>query len=159
MKVLIFFKCWNLIEVSESDLYIIFTLGFCILAELLDVSDSSIFCKCLISVWGENSLSIEKKKNTIIKIKKKDRMGEEALSSPKNKVKFLCSHGGKILPRPSDGQLKYVGGETRVVAVPRNITFPGKLFFLFFFPLLLSYGPVELKDIVHLHMVQMQFNS
>ncbi|XXG72128.1 hypothetical protein AAC387_Pa07g1289 [Persea americana] len=50
-------------------------------------------------------------------------MGEEALPSPKNKVKFLCSHGGKILPRPSDGQLKYVGGETRVVAVPRTITF------------------------------------
>lgn len=51
-------------------------------------------------------------------------MGEEALSSPKgDKVKFLCSHGGKILPRPSDGQLKYVGGDTRVVAVPRTITF------------------------------------
>ncbi|XP_058090142.1 uncharacterized protein LOC131236752 [Magnolia sinica] len=48
---------------------------------------------------------------------------EEALSSPRNRVKFLCSHGGKILPRPSDGLLKYVGGETRVVAVPRNVTF------------------------------------
>ncbi|XP_027338791.1 uncharacterized protein LOC113852657 [Abrus precatorius] len=47
-------------------------------------------------------------------------MGEE---SPKNKVKFLCSHGGKVLPRPSDGVLKYVGGETRVVSVPRDITF------------------------------------
>ncbi|XP_058089071.1 uncharacterized protein LOC131242807 [Magnolia sinica] len=50
-------------------------------------------------------------------------MGEEAVSSPKNRVKFLCSYGGKILPRPSDGQLKYVGGVTRVVAVPRDITF------------------------------------
>ncbi|RWR92669.1 hypothetical protein CKAN_02188800 [Cinnamomum micranthum f. kanehirae] len=39
------------------------------------------------------------------------------------RVKFLCSHGGKILPRPSDGQLKYVGGETRLIAVPTNITF------------------------------------
>ncbi|CAL0309604.1 unnamed protein product [Lupinus luteus] len=44
-------------------------------------------------------------------------------SSPKNKVKFLCSHGGKVLPRPSDGTLKYVGGETRVISVPRDITF------------------------------------
>lgn len=44
-------------------------------------------------------------------------------SSPKNKVKFLCSHGGKILPRPTDGKLKYVGGETRVVAVCRDISF------------------------------------
>ncbi|XXG60518.1 hypothetical protein AAC387_Pa04g2407 [Persea americana] len=47
----------------------------------------------------------------------------EGPSSPKNKVKFLCSQGGKILPRPSDGQLKYVGGETRVVAVSRTISF------------------------------------
>ncbi|KAK7328331.1 hypothetical protein VNO77_22435 [Canavalia gladiata] len=47
-------------------------------------------------------------------------MGDE---SPKNKVKFLCSHGGRVLPRPSDGLLKYVGGETRVVSVSRNITF------------------------------------
>ncbi|OWM84873.1 uncharacterized protein LOC116204773 [Punica granatum] len=46
-----------------------------------------------------------------------------APSSPKNKVKFLCSHGGKILPRPADGHLKYVGGETRVVSVPRSISF------------------------------------
>ncbi|XP_076919806.1 uncharacterized protein LOC143580746 [Bidens hawaiensis] len=42
---------------------------------------------------------------------------------PRSKAKFLCSHGGKILPRPSDGLLKYVGGETRVISVPRNITF------------------------------------
>ncbi|KAF5813901.1 putative PB1 domain-containing protein [Helianthus annuus] len=46
-----------------------------------------------------------------------------AAGSPRSKVKFLCSHGGKILPRPADGHLKYVGGETRVVSVPRTITF------------------------------------
>lgn len=45
-------------------------------------------------------------------------------SSPKNRIKFLCSHGGKILPRPADGHLKYVGGETRVISVPRDISFP-----------------------------------
>ncbi|KAK9265642.1 hypothetical protein L1049_015666 [Liquidambar formosana] len=50
--------------------------------------------------------------------------GEETASvSPTYKVKFLCSHGGKILPRPTDGHLKYVGGETRVIAVPRDINF------------------------------------
>ncbi|GFP95085.1 hypothetical protein PHJA_001652900 [Phtheirospermum japonicum] len=43
--------------------------------------------------------------------------------SPKSRLKFLCSHGGKILPRPSDGHLKYVGGETRVMSVPRDIPF------------------------------------
>ena len=41
----------------------------------------------------------------------------------KSKVKFMCSFGGKILPRPSDGLLKYVGGETRVIAVSPDITF------------------------------------
>ncbi|KAL5704110.1 hypothetical protein ACHQM5_022583 [Ranunculus cassubicifolius] len=48
---------------------------------------------------------------------------EEIVSSSINRVKFLCSHGGKILPRPPDGQLKYVGGETRVIAVPRDTNF------------------------------------
>ncbi|KAL9258960.1 PAL OF QUIRKY-like protein [Drosera capensis] len=38
-------------------------------------------------------------------------------------VKFLCSYDGRILPRPSDGKLRYVGGLTRVVSVPRNISF------------------------------------
>ncbi|XP_031262532.1 uncharacterized protein LOC116120704 [Pistacia vera] len=51
--------------------------------------------------------------------------GDETLSSssPRNRVKFLCSHGGKILPRAVDGSLKYMGGETRVIAVPREINF------------------------------------
>ncbi|CAO2829888.1 unnamed protein product [Amaranthus hypochondriacus] len=39
------------------------------------------------------------------------------------KVKFFCSHGGKILPRPCDSNLKYIGGETRYVVIPRSITF------------------------------------
>ncbi|CAH9120251.1 unnamed protein product [Cuscuta epithymum] len=39
------------------------------------------------------------------------------------KVKFLCSYGGKILPRHPDGKLRYYGGETRVVSVDRSISF------------------------------------
>lgn len=35
----------------------------------------------------------------------------------------MCSFGGKILPRPHDNQLRYVGGETRIVAVQRSTTF------------------------------------
>ncbi|GER48112.1 octicosapeptide/Phox/Bem1p family protein [Striga asiatica] len=38
------------------------------------------------------------------------------------KLKILCSFGGKILPRPSDGKLRYVGGETRIVRINRDIT-------------------------------------
>ncbi|XP_043695160.1 uncharacterized protein LOC122645838 isoform X2 [Telopea speciosissima] len=38
------------------------------------------------------------------------------------RVKFLCSFAGSILPRPLDGKLRYVGGETRIVSLPREIT-------------------------------------
>lgn len=50
--------------------------------------------------------------------------GGEALS-PSNKIKFLCSHGGKILPRPGDRHLKYVGGETWVISISRDASFSG----------------------------------
>jgi hypothetical protein len=42
-----------------------------------------------------------------------------------SRIKILCSFGGRIMPRPSDGALKYIGGETRVLAVPRSIPFSG----------------------------------
>ncbi|CDP00952.1 unnamed protein product [Coffea canephora] len=47
---------------------------------------------------------------------------DEAISSSSAyfKVKFLCSYGGKILPRPHDNQLTYVGGDTKILAVDRN---------------------------------------
>lgn len=38
------------------------------------------------------------------------------------KIKFLCSFGGKILPRPSDGKLRYVGGETRIIRMNKDIS-------------------------------------
>ncbi|TVU28876.1 hypothetical protein EJB05_20412 [Eragrostis curvula] len=38
-------------------------------------------------------------------------------------AKFLCSFGGNILPRPVDGCLRYVGGETRIVMLPRDISY------------------------------------
>ncbi|KAJ4701512.1 Octicosapeptide/Phox/Bem1p domain-containing protein [Melia azedarach] len=39
------------------------------------------------------------------------------------KVKFMCSYGGKIQPRQHDNQLAYVGGDTKILAVERNIKF------------------------------------
>ncbi|KAL7589127.1 hypothetical protein Lser_V15G38111 [Lactuca serriola] len=39
------------------------------------------------------------------------------------RVKILCSFNGGILPRPQDGKLRYVGGETRILSVPRDIAF------------------------------------
>ncbi|KAF3967342.1 hypothetical protein CMV_008657 [Castanea mollissima] len=38
-------------------------------------------------------------------------------------IKFLCSYGRKILPRYTDGTLRYAGGLTRVLAVDRSISF------------------------------------
>ncbi|KAE9615194.1 hypothetical protein Lal_00048520 [Lupinus albus] len=39
------------------------------------------------------------------------------------KVKFICSYGGKIQPRPHDNHLSYVGGDTKILAVDRNIKY------------------------------------
>ncbi|KAJ4702634.1 Mitogen-activated protein kinase kinase kinase [Melia azedarach] len=43
-------------------------------------------------------------------------------SGSSSKVKFLCSFGGKVLPRPSDGKLRYVGGDTRIIRISRDIS-------------------------------------
>jgi hypothetical protein len=45
-------------------------------------------------------------------------------SSLNYKVKFMCSYGGKIQPRPHDNQLAYVAGETKILAVDRTVKFP-----------------------------------
>uniref|UniRef100_A0A9I9CZ88 Uncharacterized protein n=1 Tax=Cucumis melo TaxID=3656 RepID=A0A9I9CZ88_CUCME len=44
---------------------------------------------------------------------------------PTPTIKFLCSYGGKILPRYPDGKLRYHGGETRLLSVNRSISFSG----------------------------------
>nr|GEW90065.1 kinase superfamily with octicosapeptide/Phox/Bem1p domain-containing protein [Tanacetum cinerariifolium] len=38
-------------------------------------------------------------------------------SDSASKIKILCSFGGKILPRPSDGKLRYVRGNTRIIHI------------------------------------------
>ncbi|KAK1564752.1 hypothetical protein Q3G72_010793 [Acer saccharum] len=38
-------------------------------------------------------------------------------------LKFLCSYGGKILLRSTDGNLRYVGGLTRVFSVERSVSY------------------------------------
>ncbi|CAL9118841.1 unnamed protein product [Musa acuminata var. zebrina] len=40
------------------------------------------------------------------------------------KVKLLCSFGGRILPRPSDGALRYAGGHTRIISLRKDVSFP-----------------------------------
>lgn len=46
-----------------------------------------------------------------------------ASESTSMKMKVLCSFGGRILPRPGDGKLRYVGGETRIISIRRDIRF------------------------------------
>ncbi|KAL8540498.1 hypothetical protein ACS0TY_001946 [Phlomoides rotata] len=43
------------------------------------------------------------------------------------KVKFMCSYDGKIQPRAHDNQLSYIGGDTKILAVDRNIKFDSLL--------------------------------
>lgn len=40
-----------------------------------------------------------------------------------HKVKFMCSYGGNVQFRPHDNQLAYVGGDTKIITVDRNIKF------------------------------------
>lgn len=54
-----------------------------------------------------------------------DQASEESgdASFSGQKVKFMCSFGGKILPRVSDGALRYVGGHTRIISVRKDVSF------------------------------------
>ncbi|BAT99483.1 hypothetical protein VIGAN_10092900 [Vigna angularis var. angularis] len=54
------------------------------------------------------------------------RSAHTASKPSKSTIKFLCSYGGRILPRYPDGKLRYLGGHTRVLAVDRSITFSGQ---------------------------------
>lgn len=43
------------------------------------------------------------------------------------RVRLMCSFGGRIIPRPHDHQLRYVGGDTRIVAIARFTSFSALL--------------------------------
>lgn len=54
-----------------------------------------------------------------------DQASDDSINDlvPAKKVKVLCSFGGKIMPRPNDGVLRYVGGETKIISLRRNVSF------------------------------------
>ncbi|KAG8385639.1 hypothetical protein BUALT_Bualt03G0066000 [Buddleja alternifolia] len=54
-------------------------------------------------------------------------LDDDSATAPQPRVRFMCSFGGKILPRPHDNQLRYVGGDTRIVAIHRHTTFSSLL--------------------------------
>ncbi|KAM0925254.1 hypothetical protein ACQ4PT_004287 [Festuca glaucescens] len=43
-----------------------------------------------------------------------------AAAAAGGRLRLMCSFGGRIVPRPTDKSLCYLGGETRIVAVERN---------------------------------------
>ncbi|KAJ0259769.1 Kinase superfamily with octicosapeptide/Phox/Bem1p domain-containing protein [Hirschfeldia incana] len=50
-------------------------------------------------------------------------VSSRASDSSLNQAKFLCSFGGRIIPRPRDQKLRYVGGETRIIRISKTISF------------------------------------
>ncbi|CAN1151615.1 hypothetical protein LINPERHAP2_LOCUS18265, partial [Linum perenne] len=42
-----------------------------------------------------------------------------------SKLRLMCSYGGRIVPRPHDKSLCYVGGDTRIVVVDRSASLSG----------------------------------
>ncbi|CAN8287486.1 unnamed protein product [Cochlearia groenlandica] len=50
-------------------------------------------------------------------------VSSRASDSSLDQAKFLCSFGGKIIPRPRDQKLRYVGGETRIIRISKSISF------------------------------------
>ncbi|XP_020584543.1 uncharacterized protein LOC110027437 [Phalaenopsis equestris] len=43
-------------------------------------------------------------------------------SAAATKLRLMCSYGGRIVPRPTDRSLCYLGGDTRIVVVERHTT-------------------------------------
>ncbi|KAJ4762119.1 hypothetical protein LUZ62_072494 [Rhynchospora pubera] len=68
----------------------------------------------------------EPEKNASRSVKGSSRMFQQPVTgynlSKQNVIKFLCSFGGKFLPRPSDGKIRYVGGETYILQLRTDIS-------------------------------------
>ncbi|CAL9068877.1 leucine-rich repeat extensin-like protein 2 [Musa acuminata AAA Group] len=45
-------------------------------------------------------------------------------SAAAGRLRLMCSYGGRIVPRPTDKSLCYLGGETRIVVVDRHSSLP-----------------------------------
>ncbi|XBH53911.1 hypothetical protein VPH35_076311 [Triticum aestivum] len=49
--------------------------------------------------------------------------GSGSPAAAERRLRMMCSHGGCFAPCGPDGAVRYVGGETRVLAVPRGVSF------------------------------------
>ncbi|XP_057948084.1 uncharacterized protein LOC131143778 isoform X2 [Malania oleifera] len=100
-----------------------------------DISVSTIVEKGLKEFEGKNSLYEDRSNHDPMQSVEQNSSGNgsgrgdahgydssRACHSFLTKMKILCSFGGKILPRPSDGKLRYVGGETHIICISKNIS-------------------------------------
>jgi len=53
------------------------------------------------------------------------RNPQEIYDSGSTRMKFLCNFGGRFLPRPIDGKLRYVGGEKHLIQISRGMSWQG----------------------------------
>ncbi|XVE98286.1 hypothetical protein REPUB_Repub03eG0092300 [Reevesia pubescens] len=51
------------------------------------------------------------------------RLRKNCANPPRKQLKLVCSFNGAFHPRPPSGKLRYIGGETRIISVDRNIGF------------------------------------
>ncbi|CAD6223050.1 unnamed protein product [Miscanthus lutarioriparius] len=50
------------------------------------------------------------------------RYQQEIYNSGSTRMKFLCNFGGRFLPRPVDGKLRYVGGEKHLIQISQRLS-------------------------------------
>jgi len=53
------------------------------------------------------------------------RNPQEIYNSGSTRMKFLCNFGGRFLPRPIDGKLRYAGGEKHLIQISRGMSWQG----------------------------------
>lgn len=53
------------------------------------------------------------------------RNQQEIYNTGSTRMKFLCNFGGRFLPRPIDGKLRYVGGEKHLIQISQGMSWQG----------------------------------
>ncbi|KAL6524523.1 hypothetical protein OROHE_016194 [Orobanche hederae] len=82
---------------------------------IFPTSGFSLFAIFSLYIWGKGGI---KALSSMIQ-----ELNSSSNNGMKKTMKFLYSYGGRIVPRPIDGKLRYLGGYTRVLSVDRSITY------------------------------------
>lgn len=64
---------------------------------------------------------LQSKSSSVHTLRSHSSLGSSGGGSSRT-LKLLCSFGGKVMPRPSDQKLRYVGGETRILRISKHIS-------------------------------------